>query len=312
MPPPRDYSRGAADALAALRQNFHAASTGNARATAIREYENLCSARELQPWPACAANLELLAAFMLDSGQPASGLAYISHVRTENKLRHGVDVLDSPYLRFVNAGLKRGMGLEREDYHPWSLTLIRKICEARGLTAKDKILSRYILVQFWCMLRPEEIIACKLTVTEGKLCCKVAQSKADQDAVGRTILLNATGEWACPVAAASVILEHDRLGSVQSYRNQLKKLLERARVQNTAEDRRRDVFLPHGIRKGAAQAYLLGGTARELVQKLGGWKAPASLMRYEAQVMLNPGDVLPATPPLASLQMQDEPAQTDA
>ena len=105
---------------------------------------------------------------------------------------------DSPYLRFVNVGLKRGMGLEREDYHPWSLPLIKKIFGARGLTAKDKLLRKSILVQFWCMLRLEEIIACKLTVTEGKLSCKVAQSKADQDAIGRKILLNATGEWACP------------------------------------------------------------------------------------------------------------------
>ena len=304
--PERDYSGNADAQLSALRGKFHSGNTCSARATAVKEYERMCQTRNLTPWPATAANLELLAAFMLDEGQPATGLAYVSHCRTENKLRHGSDVEDSPYLKFVNQALSRGVALAAEDYEPWGLELIKKLYDARGMSAQDKIVVDHALVQFHNMMRPDELIDSDFGITGQNLLTKVKTSKADQEGLGRDIQLAPCPEWHCPVSAARRILAHGRIKTLASYRNQLKIVLAKAKVVNRKPGRKRDVYLPHGIRKGAAQAFLLSGTNRELVQKLGGWNSPASLMRYEAQVMLNPGKVSALRPQLLSIKMLEE------
>ena len=59
------------------------------------------------------------------------------------------------------------------------------------------------------------------------------------------------------------------------------------------------------MRKGAAQAFILHGMHRDVVQKVGGWRCRLSLLHYEDQVMLNP-QVQAVRCPLRSVQLIEE------
>ena len=61
-------------------------------------------------------------------------------------------------------------------------------------------------------------------------------------------------------------------------------------------------YTPHGIRKGAAQSYILNGTDRKLVMRIGGWESDDGLAIYENDVLLYPR-VEKRGPPLASLDI---------
>lgn len=311
-----------ASAVEALRDRFHAKSTTDGRSSAVKDFEKFCShpKRLLTPFPLDVVVLERYAAVRLAEDHGATAKQYISHLRTHNKLtlrNPDLSEADAVYLSYVNKALTRDSG--QEDYEPVGyvmLVAMRAACSTR----LDHLYMDIVVIQFWLVARPGEVVT---AVTDGAIVfpdvssfrITFQKSKTDQDAVGRTIVLDAfqNNDGLCPVAAARRLINCGSkfTPTKQAYGRAFSILVEKAGFENTAKDRTRALFLPHGVRKGAAQSFLLGGVHRDTVQKQGGWKSRDSLLRYEDECMLDPR-VKPLQSLLKSIKMMEEAASSSS
>ena len=285
-----------AGAVAMLRDKFHADSTKSSRGSAIADFTRFCGPpRNLQKFPLEVATLERYAAVRLAEGKAVLAKAYICHLRTENRLNHNeLSVADQAYLTFVNKALSRNAAEFREAYEPWGMQLLMTV-RMTTVNRHDRLTMDLIVVQFFFCLRPAEVhIVTFEFVTDpvvgDSVRVTVPKCKNDQEAVGRTVHMRASGKLLCPVESARRL--HKNRASFnptkQSHAKSIARLIDQAGIPNHKEGRKRAVYLPHGIRKGGAQSLLLGGTQRDTVQKIAGWKCRMSLLHYEDEALLNP------------------------
>ncbi|KAJ9449138.1 hypothetical protein DIPPA_08370 [Diplonema papillatum] len=234
-------------------------------------------------------------------GHPTTGKCYISHVRTHSALNfQGMPAADQDYLKFVNQSLKRGAG--EEDCWPIGTEMIGKLALA-AVTREDHEVVSASVVMFFFLMRVSEFVEADMMVDDVQkvVSVRVCRRKNDQQAIGRTVAMKAIEEperfgrhAICPYVAASIWVNTKAKTNPDRFRRGLYRLLGQAGFGNSQD----------GRRKGGAQSYVLAGTQRDLVQKIGGWSSEESLKRYEDEVMLNPC-VQPIRPPLKSLSTKD-------
>ena len=298
------------EAVKKLRKGFHATSTTSTRASAVSEYSDFCRhpKRNAEPFPLDINMMERFAAVLSKNGHAATAKTYLSHLRTEARIEHKkvLSEGDAAYLTSVNRSLDRDSASDREDYNPWSLELLQATKDACA-TRHDRLTHDTLLVQYFTCMRPCERENHAVEFIEDDARFSIPRSKTDQEAVGRHIRLSPRpdSDGFCPVAAARRLATNKFTLSAKEYTRSLARLLELAGIENKQEGRKRCVYSPHGVRKGAAQAFLLAGMERDLVQKVGGWKSRMSLLRYEDEVMLDP-KVQPVLCPLKSIKMIED------
>ncbi|KAJ9452889.1 hypothetical protein DIPPA_31410 [Diplonema papillatum] len=299
------------EARDAIRNGMHAVSTCSARRSALTAYEGFCELKELVPWPTSARKLEAFGGAMKLCGHPTTGKCYISHVRTHSALNfQGMPAADQDYLKFVNQSLKRGAG--EEDCWPIGTEMIGKLALA-AVTREDHEVVSASVVMFFFLMRVSEFVEADMMVDDVQkvVSVRVCRRKNDQQAIGRTVAMKAIEEperfgrhAICPYVAASIWVNTKAKTNPDRFRRGLYRLLGQAGFGNSQDGRKRQLYSPHSLRKGGAQSYVLAGTQRDLVQKIGGWSSEESLKRYEDEVMLNPC-VQPIRPPLKSLSTKD-------
>ncbi len=313
-------------ALELLQRDFHADSTKNVHKSAVAKYEEVCRMYDIVPWPATSHSLEVFAAFFISACKRATGKTYLSAIRTENLVRFRSEVTETSYLRLVNQALSRNSKEFSEVYEPWTLKFIFLIFNTPELSKDQRALIDTIIVQFFAVMRPSEVINCGLEAADTvalredtmvpvqRIRITIKKSKTDQECVGRSIVFQSDYPtwWCCPVQAAKRLIKSGRRPpTTASYRRQISELMDEAGIINRTIGRYRRLFLPHGIRKGACQSYLLGRSERDLIQQLGGWKSSETMMHYESEVRLDPKDHVALIPPLVSCQWHDDGSYTE-
>jgi hypothetical protein len=307
---------------ATLLWNGLAADTRRRYQSPIASYEYFCAINKIRPWPASEESLGRWISIrasgsdspLLRQAKPDTIQGYLSALRSyHTDLRLNTDVFDSEHLKRLLKGAKRlynrPSDSERRPITKDILTQITSQPLPSRTTEASKInrlnFDTAFKVAFAGFFRLGEIVysaaetrnavtfqATKLTRQDVRFFDKgqyatihLKRSKSDHEHRGVTVILTASHDSICPVAALQSLMERDpqpesaplfRLSSGAFTRDAVLRELETRLLRVGIPP---DGYRGHSFRKGAAQEAHNNGLTQEEIQTLGRWSSDA-VQRY--------------------------------
>jgi hypothetical protein len=287
----------------------------------IKSYEYFCTINEIRPWPASEESLGRWISIrasgsdssFLRQAKPDTIQGYLSALRSYHvDLRLNTDVFDSEHLKRLLKGAKRLFNRPSDsERRPITKEILIQITSqspsprTKAFKTNTLNLDTAFKVAFAGFFRLGEIVysaaetrnaavfqATRLTRQDVRFFDKgqyatihLKRSKSDHDHRGVTVVVTASHDSICPVAALQSLMERDpqpksaplfRLSSGAFTRDtvlrELESRLRRAGIPS-------DGYRGHSFRKGAAQEAHDNGLTQEKIQTLGRWSSDA-VQRY--------------------------------
>ena len=307
---------------ATLLWNGLAADTRRRYQSPIKSYEYFCTINKIRPWPASEESLGRWIStrasgsdsLFLRQAKPDTIQGYLSALRSYHvDLRLDTDVFDSEHLKRLLKGAKRLFNRPSDsERRPITKEILMQITSQLLPSPITEVSKTNMLnfdtafkVAFAGFFRLGEIVyaaaetrnatvfqATRLTRQDVRFFDKgqyatihLKRSKSDHDHRGVTVVVTASHDSTCPVAALQSLMERDpqpesaplfRLSSGAFTRDtvlrELETRLRRAGIPS-------DGYRGHSFRKGAAQEAHNNGLTQEEIQTLGRWSSDA-VQRY--------------------------------
>ncbi len=307
---------------ATLLWNGLAVDTRKRYQSPIKSYEYFCAINNIRPWPASEESLGRWISIrasgsdspLLRQAKPDTIQGYLSALRSYHiDLRLNTDVFNSEHLKRLLKGAKRlynrPSDSERRPITKDILTQITSQSLPSPRTEASKInalnFDTAFKVAFAGFFRLGEIVystadtrnpvtfqATKLTRQDVRFFDKgqyatihLKRSKSDYDHRGVTVVVTASHDSICPVAALQSLIERDPQPQSAPLFRLSNGAFTRDAVLRELETRLLRVGIPpdgyrgHSFRKGAAQEAHNNGLTQEEIQTLGRWSSDA-VQRY--------------------------------
>ena len=316
--------------------------------TATTSYETFCMLRGWKPWPATIEPITEWAAQRIFGGsspkqgqvKPDTVASYLSGLRSYHVDHHWpVTVFEDLRLARILQGGRSLFPKVKKDRFPITKEILERITATVPITEDDFNIDAAFKIAWAGFLRLGEItyspadlkkssfINLKVTRSDVRFAendqyavLRLKRSKTDVKHTGVQIILSATGELTCPVAALRRLFNHvkrpasaplfmlsNAAFSRVSVISILKSRLAQAGLSETG-------FSGHSFRNGAAQHASDQGMLDSQIQKLGRWTSNSFQLYFEtsSETLFNLNLTFQTGRPLAIPRVVGKPRKTPA
>lgn len=277
--------------------------------SAIKSFESFCMLMQRQVWPATTQLLEEWVAHCIFGStlpkqsqiKPETAASYLSALKSYHIDRYlSLEAFNTPRIALIIKGSKRLFFKQKATRLPITKPILKEITKYEPIDLDELNIDTAFKVAWAEFLRLGEII---YTGTELKKAAfartkvtrsdfffaegnqyailRLKQSKTDIEHTGLQIVLAATGEKTCPVAALARLYTRDpqqpnaplfRLASGAFSRYSIVPAFKK---RISLADLPQSDYSGHSFRKGAVQHAANHGLLDEMIQKLGRWTSNA-------------------------------------